>query len=268
MTHGSGVPEEAIEAVRVVRDALEESMVAAYLFGSAVMGGLRPSSDVDVLVLVEQALRARERRRIVKGLLEVSGRVVRDGARRPLEITVVRRGEVVPWRYPPAYQLMYGEWLRAAFESGEDPGPSGDPDLAIVLAKVRDHGLALRGPPATETLDPVPVGDLRRAMRDALPRLLAEVRGDERNVVLTLARMWRTAVAGDVVPKDVAAAWAVARLDAEAAALLEVARRGYLGDGENVWVGNDAALDALVATLRLAVEAGLADMATPRRDAV
>jgi aminoglycoside 9-adenylyltransferase len=266
VTRSPDVPEQAHEAVQVVQDALGDSMAGAYLYGSAVMGGLRPSSDVDVLVIVEQAVLGRERHRIVEGLLRMSGRG--DGTRRPLEVTIVRRGDVVPWRYPPAYQLVYGEWLRASFEAGRVPGPITDPDLAIVLAKARGHGVPLVGPGASALLEAVPATDLRRAMRDSLPRLVAGVRGDERNVLLTLARMWRTAVEGDVVSKDVAAAWAAARLEAETGALLEVARRGYRGEREDVWVGTDAAVDALVATLRLAVEAGLVDVATPRRDSV
>lgn len=263
MTRIPDVPEQAHEAVRVVQGALARSMVGAYLYGSAVMGGLRPSSDVDVLVIVEHAVRDRERLRIVQGLLPLSGRDGRDGGRRPLEVTIVRRGDVVPWRYPPAYQLVYGEWLRASFEAGRVPGPITDPDLAIVLAKARTHGVSLVGPAASTLLDAVPATDLRRAMRDSLPRLVEGVRGDERNALLTLARMWRTAAEGDLVPKDAAAAWAVARLDTGPAALLEVARLGYLGAREDVWVGTDVAVDALVATLRLAVETGLADVATP-----
>ncbi len=35
---------------------------------------------------------------------------------RSLEVTVVNRNNVVPWRYPPRYEFMYGEWLREEFE--------------------------------------------------------------------------------------------------------------------------------------------------------
>lgn len=34
-----------------VRDVLGEELVGAYLFGSAVLGGLRPRSDLDVMVV-------------------------------------------------------------------------------------------------------------------------------------------------------------------------------------------------------------------------
>ena len=261
MTRSLHVPGEASEGLRVVQAALTESVVAAYLFGSAVVGGLRTSSDVDVLVIVDRAVPEPARRRVVEGLLRVSGRAGRDGGRRPLELTVVCRSDVVPWRYPPLRQLQYGEWLRAAFEAGHGPDPSADPDLAIVLSHVLGHGVPLLGPPVSEILDAVPAADLRRAMRDALPGLLEGIRGDERNVLLTLARMWRTAAEGDIVPKDVAAAWAVDRLDVGTAALLDVARRGYVGEEEDSWSEQVAGVRTLVATLRRSVEACLRDEA-------
>ena len=37
-------------------------------------------------------------------------------------------------------------------------------------------------------------------MRDALPSLAAGLDGDPRNVLLTLARMWRTVATGDECP--------------------------------------------------------------------
>src|SRR5690606_18364981 len=71
--------------------------------------------------------------------------------------------------------------------------------------------------------------------RQALPALLDSLEGDERNVLLTLTRMWRTLATGDFVPKDAAAGWAVARLPAEHAAVLATARDAYLGIRRDDW---------------------------------
>ncbi len=43
--------------------------------------------------------------------------------------------------------------------------------------------------------------DTRQAIRNSLPSLQAEVAGDERNVVLTLSRMWMTAATSDMPQK-------------------------------------------------------------------
>lgn len=252
------IPTEASEALLAVRGALGQSVVSAYLFGSAIAGGLRATSDVDVLVLVDRSLPALVRGRLVEDLMHVSGRIGNDEGRRPLELTIVCRADVVPWRYPPKNQLVYGEWLREEFEAGRISGPSADPDLAIVLKQVRDDSIPLIGPAASVTLDPVPMGDVRRAIRDSLPGLIDSIHGDERNVLLTLARMWVTASEGEMVPKDVAAQWAVARLDEGRASLLELAGSAYLGQVEDSWAGKQTELAGLVSTMRSAIEACLA----------
>ena len=76
---------------------------------------------------------------------------------------------------------------------------------------------------------------LCRAIGDALPELLGNLEGDERNVLLTLVRMWHTLATGEFVPKDVAAEWATCRLPAERAALVALARDAYLGTRADNW---------------------------------
>ena len=44
------------EVVRVVRDILGTGAVGAYLHGSAVFGGLKPRSDIDVFVVTRRSL--------------------------------------------------------------------------------------------------------------------------------------------------------------------------------------------------------------------
>lgn len=99
--------------------------------------------------------------------------------------------------------------------------------------------------------------DIRRAIRDSLPSLLAEAMGDERNVVLTLSRMWLTAATGDVAPKDAAAEWAEKQVPSEHAVLLQYAREGYLGKVEDRWEENQENFDALVSYMKKAIEASL-----------
>jgi len=249
------VPGEALAAVRAVAAVLGSPPVAALLSGSAVDGGLRPLSDVDVLVVVEDAPDDDARRRLAAALMAVSGRYGAGGPVRPLDVTLVRRDDVVPWRYPPTQAFAYGEWLRAAYEAGAGPASAPHPDLAIALAQARAIGVALQGPHPRELLDPVPEADLRRALRDALPALLADLYGDERNVLLTLARMWHTATTGAFVPKDAAAAWAAARLPAEAAGWLELAGRAYVGACDDDWSNHRAEAAAVAERLRREVEA-------------
>jgi aminoglycoside 9-adenylyltransferase len=248
------VPNEAVAALRAVETVLGRPAGCAILSGSAVAGGLRPLSDVDLLVLVEDAPDEAVRRRLAAALMALSGRYGGGGPVRSLDVTLVRHADVVPWRYPPTRAFAYGEWLRSAYVAGAGPAPGPHPDVAIVLAQARAIGLALRGPAARLVLEPVPEADLRRALLDALPELLADLRGDERNVLLTLARMWRTAATGEFVPKDAAAEWAAARLPREQGASLEVAGRAYLGACVDDWRGREPEVTTLAERLRREIE--------------
>ena len=64
---------------------------------------------------------------------------------------------------------------------------------------------------------------------------------------------------GVIAPKDAAAAWAMARLDEDNGFLLDLARRGYLGHCEDSWTGKQAELEALMATMKQAIEESLAE---------
>lgn len=255
---GQSLPQEAEAALDIITRELGGSVVGVYLFGSALKGGLRPNSDVDVLAIVSQPPDEQARRRLVEALMRVSGSPANDGSRRPLEVTLLCRQALVPWRYPPRSELIYGEWLRDEFSHGRIPPAATDPDLAVVLATARQASLALHGPELTELVAPIPEADLRRAIVDSLPGLIEGLRGDERNVLLALARMWMTLETGEIAPKNVAAVWALERLPAELQAEMALARRGYLegssleGGGDD-WSQRMPQVEALVDFLRRAI---------------
>ena len=226
-----------IEAVLgVVLDVLDGDALGVWLHGSAVHGGLRHRSDVDLLVASARATTPTERGALIRGLLRLSGRHAEGGPARSLEVTIVVQPDVRPWRYPPPLELQYGDWWRREFEGGEPaPWTSPNPDLAVVLTGVLHGGLPLIGPPPGELLDPVPRADLDRAMLDTIPGLLADLEPDTANVVLTLARIWVTLDSGEIRPKDAAADWVLRRLPDEHRAVLERARAVYLGDADDRW---------------------------------
>jgi streptomycin 3"-adenylyltransferase len=229
------VPSSASEVAQLARLVLGQDLVGAYLHGSAVLGGLRPGSDVDVLVVSRRTATAAQRRALVDGLLEISGSRARRGPSRPVELTVVVQADVRPWRYPPRCDFLYGEWLRDEYERGVVPAPEQSPDLAVLVTMVLRGNAALHGPPPAQVLDPVPDEDLARAVVAGVPGLLADLESDTRNVILSLARIWTTLATGVVRSKDAAADWALRQLPAEHRPVLARAREGYLGDGWESW---------------------------------
>jgi streptomycin 3"-adenylyltransferase len=237
------VPAQTDAALRAI-DATGVAPLGVYLYGSAVDGGLRPDSDLDLFAVVPGPLPAPQRDALVAALLPISERSRRPAAWRPLEVTVVTADAVRPWNYPPRLELQYGEWMRAQFAAGErTPWPSVSPDLAIIVTMVRQSGRPLIGPPAVELLDPVPAHDLVRAMTDELPSLLAELEDDTRNVLLTLARIWLTATTGQIRPKDVAARWAAERMPPHLRPVIERAGELYVVGGFGPWPDDGAVRD-------------------------
>lgn len=251
------IPNEAKQSQSVVENVLGDSIVGIYLFGSAVVGGLKPSSDIDILVATSKPPTFMQRKTLVAQLMSLSGAIGNSQGKRPLELTVITVSDVVPWQFPPRAEFVYGEWLREEFEAGNVPEPVRDPDLAIVLKKVIDNSLPLYGTDATSLFEPVPLTDIRMAIRDSLPNLLAETAGDERNVVLTLSRMWLTAATGDIAPKDIAAQWAEKQAPPDHSVLLQYAREGYLGQVEDRWEGCREDFEALVSYMKKTIEACL-----------
>ncbi|MCG3039600.1 DUF4111 domain-containing protein [Streptomyces sp. S1A] len=222
------------DVVDLVSDTLGAEVIGVYLHGSSVLGGLRPASDVDVLVVSRRRMKDRERRVLLAGLLQISGM---EAGMRPIELTVVSQPDVRPWRFPPTGDFLYGEWMREEFEAGGVPQPVPMPDLALLVTMVLAGDHPLVGQPPAQVFDPIPHADLVQASVAGIPELLDDLDSDTRNVVLTLARIWTTLATGDIKPKNTAADWVLTRLPPEHRPVLEHARRLYLTCrySEEVW---------------------------------
>jgi len=238
MAAGCSRPEcEQVQTIlQLVDDVFGRDVIGAYLHGSAVLGGLRPTSDLDILVVLRRRTTATERRALVEGLLEVSGARAGRGPARPVELTVIAQSDVRPWRYPPSQEFLYGEWLRDTYELGRAPQPEPAPDLSILITMVLQGNAVLVGPPPAQVLDPVPHNDLIRGAVAGIPHLLSDLESDTRNVLLTLARTWTTLETGQIQSKDAAAARALKQLPPEQQPVLARARAMYLdGVDEERW---------------------------------
>ena len=255
------VPAEASAQLSLAHGVIERhlasTLLAVHVYGSALDGGLKPYSDIDVLVTVDARTDEVVRQALLLDLLEVSAPPGQSEAFRALEVTVVVHNDIVPWRYPARLELQFGEWLRRDILAGIFEPAGIDADLAILLTGARQNSVALAGPPAQDFFDPVPESDLLRALADTLKRWKAspDWAGDERNVVLTLARIWYSAATGKIVPKDVAADWVINRLPTEHQPVLLEARQAYLGHREDRMVSRAGQLTEFVLYVKREVAA-------------
>ncbi|MGD0576183.1 MAG: aminoglycoside adenylyltransferase family protein [Anaerolineales bacterium] len=261
MTLNAADQQQIDRVLTLVRGVLDSDAVAAYLFGSAVLGGLQTGSDLDLLVVSKRRTTRAEKQRLVHGLLAASGRRTPHGMWRRIELTIVADRDVKPWRYPPSFDFQYGDWLRSEFESGNvEPWPTTvNPDLAMLITMVMLANTPLLGPPPAEIFDPVPNDDLLSAMVGEIDRLRGDIDSDTRNVILTLARIWSTVATGAIRSKDAAADWVLDRLPEEHRPVLARARAIYVGDQAEQWddledhIGPHA--DYVVAEIRRLVRA-------------
>jgi predicted nucleotidyltransferase len=224
-------------ALTLVREILGADVIGVYLFGSAVLGGLRPESDLDILVVLKRLTTRSEKQRLVRGLLAVSGRKTSQGMWRRIDLTVVVEGDIKPWRYPPRFDFQYGDWLRSEFEIGNvEPWLTNlNPDLAVLITMVILANMPILGPPPTDIFDPMPHQDLLNAMLSDIERLRGDINSDTRNVILTLARIWSTVATGVIRSKEAAADWGLDRLPESHRPVLARARAIYLGELPERW---------------------------------
>lgn len=221
-------------------------VVGLYLYGSAVAGGLRPESDVDLLMITRRSLSAAERASLTQMLLRLSGwsghaeRFPAVASRRPLELTSVVADDLRRAAHPPRRDYQYGEWLREQIVGGTDPAAEADPDVPILVKTAWSRHRVLRGAPLADAAPEPPDATVRRAMLDLVPQILVGLEedddaGETRHALLTLARILTTIDTGAIVPKDEAADHVLDRLPPEHRPALRRARDEYRGDVTVDW---------------------------------
>ena len=224
-------------ASALIRQLFEENLVAIHLYGSAVDSGLKPLSDIDLLVTIREPMDARLRETVMRELLTISAPPGASERYRALEVTVVVYSLIVPWQFPPVREMQFGEWLREEIGAGVFEPALADADLAILLTQARRASVPLFGEPADIFFNAIPTNDVLKTFRHTLEQWQepADLEGDERNIILALARIWYSVVTGDIVAKDEAASWLMPKLPVEHADTLQAACAEYLGVAKTNW---------------------------------
>jgi hypothetical protein len=203
------------------RDVIGDDLVGVYLQGSFALGGADDESDCDFLVVsstpVEES-RLAALRAFHGGLPHRPGYWNRhlEGSY-PLAADVADLGALGrPWPY---------------VDHGSDEVVlDAHCNTEVMRWTLHERGVTLHGPGPRTLLDQVPVETMRAAARRDLRKA---VKGweqhrtwdawSQRYAVVTMPRLLRTKVIGDVVSKPAAVSWALDVLDPEWRPLLETA---------------------------------------------
>lgn len=225
------------EALHLLQQVLKDDVLGVYLYGSMMLGGLQKYSDIDLFAVSKRSMTPQEKQRLVEHLLTISATYPPTGKRRSIELTIVVQSELKPWKYPPSFDFQYGDWMRKDYEKGVVAleGSTINPDIAIIATQVLLTTETIHGPDPHELIDNVPYGDFMRATSGEIGDLLAELKDDTRNVLLTLARIWHTLTTDSISTKQDVAKWTLAILPQEFKPVMEHALRACLGEVEEDW---------------------------------
>lgn len=210
------------ELTKRLSATLGNRLLGVYLHGSAVLGDfVRERSDVDVVAVSNGPLTKDEINALA---VRLSSACLLSPAR-GLELHVVDRSTVEELVEPPPFELHIATATDRVVVGHRH---SGDADLVMHYAVLRDRGVALTGPPASEVFPRVSreklvrafAGELRWALEHASPAYQ----------VLNACRAWRFLDDDVLTSKLAGATWARER--AADSALIDAALRHRRGDSD------------------------------------
>src|SRR6185295_13166120 len=143
------VRRQLARAVEAFRRVLGTNLVGLYAHGSIATGGFDSRrSDLDLLALVRRRLSDATKRSMIERMFALSGDP------RPIEMSIIAREDIFPWRHPTPFQLCWSEDWRERYRRQLGDGSwrrwhrdhPRDGDLAAHLAMTRVRGMALDGP--------------------------------------------------------------------------------------------------------------------------
>ncbi len=218
--------------VALSREVLGDDLVGVYLQGSFAIGDADEHSDVDFLVVVRDGPTETQRAALQAGHARLFSL--------PTEWAKHLEGSYFPI-----------EHLRQPTHTGENlwyfdngslvPEWSDHDDTLVVRWTMREHGIALWGPPARTLIDPIPTdalkAEVRTTIRDWGGALLQETPGwlntrwGQPYLVLSFCRMRHTLATGRVESKRAGAIWAREALGPKWRGLID----GALADRPDPW---------------------------------
>ena len=192
------------------RAVLGEGFVGMYLYGSLASGDFSPDrSDIDFVVVTEAEVSDEE----LAGLREMHDRFVASESPWAMEID----GSYIPREAMRRYDRARARHPHIERGVGKLRVEEFWPDWVIQRQVLREHGVALAGPPAQTLIDPVDSDTSRAAVRslaldawapigeEAEPEALRQ-RGGQVYAALTMCRMLHTLETGEVASKQAAGA--------------------------------------------------------------
>ena len=229
------------EVLSVIERHLESTLLAVHLYGSAVDGGLKPYSDIDLLVVVYAPPALESKMAFVRALLVLEA----DCPPKGLEMSVVLAEACAHPGHPAPFELhgspMHWPRFREDLAGACAAMRGEDPDLAAHFAVAREAGIALCGPAARMVFAPVPREMVFASVWQDVASARESIHSDPVYTILNLCRTLAFARDGRMRSKAAGGAWGEENVP-EFATLIRAARRAY--EGGEPFAAESAALSA------------------------
>ncbi len=223
--HAAGLLTQFVTQTRAI---LGENLTGVYLHGSAVMGCYQPGwSDIDLLVVVEQAPGDEEKRR----LMDMTVAIHRQHPPKGVEMSVMRRAVCKPFVYPTPYELHFSGAHLQAYR--DDPEAyiarmkGTDKDLAAHCTVLQHRGRALTGLPIHEVFGEVPPEAYWDSLQYDVENAAEDIRENPVYVTLNLCRVLAYRREGAVLSKSEGGQWGLAHLPEGCHDLIRAALSAY-----------------------------------------
>jgi hypothetical protein len=152
------------ELARRAATVLGDELLGVYAGGSFALGGYEPGrSDLDLAVVVESGLAARQR----SGLIEQVRHESLPCPARGLELVVYRRATAASPRPARDFELNLNSGAAMPLLLETEPGGGPDFWFPIDRSILAQAGVAILGPPADQVFAQVPPEELRPALEES-----------------------------------------------------------------------------------------------------
>jgi predicted nucleotidyltransferase len=217
-------------------------LVGIYLHGSLAMGGFNPiSSDVDILVVVQNKLSLENKKEIGQIMLDLSKSAPGKG----YELSIITLDSLQNFTYPTPFEFHFSDSNKEAFEKGTVDLSDGktDPDLAAHFVITKHRGVCLYGKPIDEIFSEVPKHYyLDSLLKDAewSYEKMASTPDDELSLpvygVLNFCRVLALIKAGVITSKIEGGEWALKNLPQHYHPLIKEALKEKVRSGAGIGV--------------------------------
>ena len=226
--------DQVLKLVRALQETLSPHLVGIYLHGSLAIGCFNPAqSDVDVLALSDDRLSVQTKRDMARVLTRLSLSPY------PIEISILRKEGLEPWRHPTPYEMHYSEDWRERYEDDLASGnwrnwnakENEDADLAAHVTITLHRGVRLAGAPIREVFPAVSREDYVASLLNDAHWALDRLAENPVYAVLNTCRVCAYLREGRILSKDEGGQWALEALPVIHRPVLSAALHSYRGTG-------------------------------------